>query len=82
MTDVEALRQAVESESRKLAGERQKVAALTKEAARAEAEIRELKDLLAAMANVVEADRLAVVVRALRRQFRPTSESGKKSEKG
>ena len=80
VVDVGELRQVVESESRKLAGERQAVAALAKEAARAEAEIRELKDLLAAIANVgeTEADRLAVVVRVLRRQFRSVSESGKR----
>lgn len=76
VANVEDLRLAVDSESRKLAGERQTVAALAKEAARAEAEIREQKDLLAAIANVgeAEADRLAVVVRVLRRQFRPVAE--------
>ena len=80
VADVEALRQAVDSESRKLADERQTVAALAKEAARAEVEIRTQNDLLAAMANVgeAEADRIAVVVRVVRRQFRPAPESVEK----
>ena len=80
VADVGELRQVVESESQKLAGERQTVAALTKEAARAEAEVRAQNELLAAMANVgeAEADRLAVVVRIVRRRFRPASESVEK----
>ena len=80
VADVEALRQAVDSESRKLADERQTVAALANEAARAEVEIRTQNDLLAAMANVgeAEADRIAVVVRVVRRQFRPAPESVEK----
>ena len=80
VADVEALRQAVDSESRKLADERQTVAALANEAARAETEIRAQNELLAAMANVgeAEADRIAVVVRVVRRQFRPAPESVEK----
>ena len=80
VVDAGELRQVVESESQKIAHERLAVAALAKEAARAEAELRELDTLQTAMAHVGEdeADRLAVVVRVVRRQFRPASESVEK----
>ena len=80
VVDAEGLREVIRDVSQKLADERHAVAALMKEVARTEAGVKELDNLLTALACVgeTEADRLAVVVQVVRWQFRSVAESTEK----